>query len=112
MLLICLVRWYVSPSQVSELSPDQLLLSLGLRSIMRDRGLDPQQDASLKQALPPFLRHASVVRVGKAQVRAGRKRKKASGLLDAKVSPGGNSGGVLLYIYSSNALYPFPLGLQ
>ncbi|CAM9374006.1 unnamed protein product, partial [Laminaria digitata] len=53
--------------QVPDLTPDQLLLSLGLRSIMRERGLDPQQDVALKQALPSFLRHASVVRVGKAQ---------------------------------------------
>lgn len=51
-----------------DLSPDQLLLSLGLRSIMRQRGLDPQEDNALKQALPPFLRHASVVRAGKIQV--------------------------------------------
>ena len=55
-------------TQVSDLSPDQLLLSLGLRSIMRERGLDPQVDVALKQALPSFLRHASIVRVGKAQV--------------------------------------------
>ncbi|CAM9555216.1 unnamed protein product [Ectocarpus sp. 12 AP-2014] len=54
--------------QLADLSSDQLLLSLGLRSIMRERGLDPQEDAALKQALPAFLRHASVVRVGKAQV--------------------------------------------
>ncbi|CAM9169353.1 unnamed protein product [Ectocarpus sp. 12 AP-2014] len=53
--------------QLADLSSDQLLLSLGLRSIMRERGLDPQEDAALKQALPAFLRHASVVRVGKAQ---------------------------------------------
>lgn len=61
-LVVCLV------SQLAELSSDQLLLSLGLRSIMRERGLDPQEDAALKQALPTFLRHASVVRVGKAKV--------------------------------------------
>lgn len=56
---------------MADLTPDQLMLSLGLRSIMRERGLDPQEDAALKQALPPFLRHASVVRVGKAQVGGG-----------------------------------------
>eukprot|EP00903_Cladosiphon_okamuranus_P021832 g20075.t1 len=56
-----------STLQVADLTPDQLMLSLGLRSIMRERGLDPQEDAALKQALPPFLRHASVVRVGKTQ---------------------------------------------
>ena len=54
--------------QVPDLTPDQLLLSLGLRPIMKERGLDPQEDVALKQALPSFLRHASVVRVGKAQV--------------------------------------------
>ncbi|CAM9621337.1 unnamed protein product [Scytosiphon promiscuus] len=56
-----------STLQIVDLSPDQLLLCLGLRSIMRQRGLDPQEDDSLKQALPPFLRHASVVRAGKIQ---------------------------------------------
>lgn len=56
-------------AQIADLTPDQLLLSLGLRSIMRQRGLDPQEDDALKQALPSFLRHASVVRAGKIQVR-------------------------------------------
>lgn len=55
-------------TQVADLSPNQLLLSLGLRSIMRERSLDPQEDSTLKRALPSFLRHASVVRLGKTQV--------------------------------------------
>lgn len=54
--------------KLSDLSPDQLMLALGLRSMMRARGLDPQEDVNLKHALPPFLRHATVVRSGKAQV--------------------------------------------
>ena len=66
-VLVALSR-HAKPIQVPDLTPDQLLLSLGLRSIMRERGLDPQEDVALKQALPSFLRHASVVRVGKAQV--------------------------------------------
>lgn len=54
--------------QLSDFSPDQLMLSLGLRSILRTRGLDPQENASLKKTLPSFLHHASVVRLGKTQV--------------------------------------------
>lgn len=67
-----MIRACVCIYQATDLSADQLLLSLGLRSIMRERGLDPQEDAALKKALPPLLRHASVVRVGKAQVSGGR----------------------------------------
>lgn len=54
--------------QLNELTPEQLMLALGLRSIMRERNLDPQRDSSLKAALPPFMRHATILRAGKAQV--------------------------------------------
>lgn len=55
-------------AQLSDLSPEQLQLSLGLKAIMKERGLAPQENSSLKEALPPFLRHASIVRLGKAKV--------------------------------------------
>lgn len=55
--------------QISDLTPDQLSLALGLRFLMRARGLDPQKDAALKKALPAFLRSA---KSPKAQVRKAR----------------------------------------
>lgn len=62
-------RVFMFRVQLSDLSPDQLQLSLGLRMIMKERGLVPQENSSLKEALPPFLRLASIVRLGKAKVR-------------------------------------------
>ncbi|CAM9220010.1 unnamed protein product, partial [Sphacelaria rigidula] len=46
----------VALEQMPDLTSNQLMLALGLRSVMRARGLEPQKDETLKETLPPCLR--------------------------------------------------------